>query len=155
MTDPILATWQTHCLHTQTFIGGIPVEGLAIKLGRGRTAGAMLAHLHNNRLAWLEPAAPDLAKNLSKIPKDQTEDKDLLLTSLAESGQGLEVLLTRSLSTAGSTPVKVKAFGGSPVAFMAYLIAHEFYHFGEVGILLSEAGIKLDNRIAYGIWEWK
>lgn len=150
MSDPILSTWQTHCKHTQTFVGDIPAEGLAAKLGKGRTAGAMLAHLHNNRLDWLQPAAPDLAQALTKIPKEQTGDQVLLLTSLDASGQAVDTLLSRSLASG-----KVKAFGGPPAAFMAYLIAHEFYHFGEVGILLGEAGIQLDNKVAYGIWEWK
>ena len=150
MTDPILSTWHTHCKHVQTFISGIPDEGLAAKLAKGRTAGAMLAHLHNNRLDWLQPAAPDLAQSLSKIPKDRTGDKGNLLASLAASGEAIHSLLDRGLESG-----KVKAFGGTPAAFMAYLIAHEFYHFGEVGILLGEAGMMLENKVAYGIWEWK
>ncbi len=150
MTDPILTTWQTHCQHTQTFTGGLPPEGLAATLGTGRTAGAMLAHLHNNRLDWLQPAAPDLAQNLAKIPKEQTGDPALLLASLTASGAAVATLLARSLETG-----KVKAFSGTPTAFLAYLIAHEYYHFGEVGILLGAAGIKLGNTVAYGIWEWK
>jgi uncharacterized damage-inducible protein DinB len=150
MSDSILNAWQTHCQHVQTFLTGIPDAGLAAKLGKGRTAGAMLAHLHNNRLDWLQPAAPDLAQTLTKIPKDQTGDKALLLTSLAASGEAVQALLARSLETG-----KVKAFGGAPAAFMAYLVAHEYYHFGEVGVLLGEMGIKLENKVAYGIWEWK
>jgi uncharacterized damage-inducible protein DinB len=150
MTDPILSTWQTHCKHTQTFISGISAQGLAAKFVKGRTAGSMLAHLHNNRLDWLQPAAPDLSQTLTKIPKNETEDQALLLSSLAASGPAIETLLSRSLDSG-----KVKAFGGSPTSFMAYLIAHEFYHFGEVGILLGETGIKLDNKAAYVIWEWK
>lgn len=150
MSDSILTTWQTHSKHVQAFIGGIPQEGLAAKLGKGRTVGAMLAHLHNNRLDWLQPAAPDLAQALPKIPKDQTGDKGTLLASLAASGETVHSLLGRELESG-----RVKAFGGAPAAFMAYLIAHEFYHFGEVGVLLGEAGIKLESKITYGLWEWK
>ena len=150
MPDPILTTWQIHCKHVQTFVGGIPDAGLAAKLGKGRTAGAMLTHLHNNRLDWLQPAAPDLSQSLVKIPKDQAGDKALLLASLTASGDSVAALLARGLETD-----KVKAFGGPPAAFMAYLIAHEYYHFGEVGILLGETGLKLENKVTYGIWEWK
>jgi uncharacterized damage-inducible protein DinB len=110
----------------------------------------MLSHLHNNRLDWLQPAAADLAQSLAQIAKEQSANPDLLDASLDASGAAIATLLERSLPAG-----KVKAFGGAPAAFMAYLIAHEYYHFGEVGILLGEVGIKLDNQVAYGIWEWK
>ena len=38
---------------------------------------------------------------------------------------------------------------------MSSLIAHEFYHFGEIGILLGETGVKMDAHVVYGLWEWK
>jgi len=149
MTDFIISTWQTHCRHIQTYIKGIPAEGLAIKLGRGRTVGAILAHLHNNRLDWLKPSAPDLAENLIKITKDAHHRHDGLIDSINVSGQAIEALLIRGLGIG-----KIKAVGGSPIAFMSYMIAHDFYHLGEIGILLGEAGIKIDSKIAYGLWEW-
>jgi uncharacterized damage-inducible protein DinB len=37
---------------------------------------------------------------------------------------------------------------------MGYLISHESYHRGEIGIILTQAGYKLDQKIAYGMWEW-
>ena len=34
------------------------------------------------------------------------------------------------------------------------MIAHDGYHWGEIGIALHEFGHPLDRKVAYGMWEW-
>jgi uncharacterized damage-inducible protein DinB len=50
---------------------------------------------------------------------------------------------------------KVKAFGSSSSSFMGYLIEHEFYHLGGIGILLGESEHKLSKEVQVGLWEWR
>ena len=38
--------------------------------------------------------------------------------------------------------------------FVAYLVAHEAYHWGEVGVLLAQQGERLPRELAYGLWDW-
>jgi uncharacterized damage-inducible protein DinB len=47
-----------------------------------------------------------------------------------------------------------KGFKPHPVAFVGYLIAHESYHQGDVGVRLTASGHRLGNKVAYGMWEW-
>jgi hypothetical protein len=63
---------------------------------KGRTVGEQFAHLHNVRLMWLKPAAPDLLKGLNKIEKEQAGDKKLLSESLIDSGEAIKTLLAKS-----------------------------------------------------------
>ena len=35
-----------------------------------------------------------------------------------------------------------------------YLIAHESYHHGEIGVALAQLGHPLDKKAAFGMWEW-
>jgi uncharacterized damage-inducible protein DinB len=49
---------------------------------------------------------------------------------------------------------KVEGFRRSPTAFLGYLIAHESYHHGEIGVMLDLGGHKLDDKIAAGMWDW-
>ena len=49
---------------------------------------------------------------------------------------------------------KVKSFKRSPETFLGYLIAHEGYHQGEIGMVLAQTGHRLPKEVAYGIWEW-
>ncbi len=152
MSKPIVEAWQTHCRLNQNFLDHIPAEGLGVKLGgRGRTVGAIIAHMHNNRLAWLEPGAPDLYAGQSKVKREQTGDKDALLAALAASGTAVAGWLARSLENGG----KVKGFGGQAASFLGYLIAHESYHHGEIGLILGQTGFPLDKTAAYGLWQWR
>ncbi len=152
MSDPIVEAWQTHCRLNQAYVNNIPDEALAAKMGvRGRTVGAILAHMHNNRLAWMQPGAPDLYQTVSKVQRDQTGDKALLLNALTASGTAVADWLARSLENGG----KVKGFGGQAASFMAYLVAHESYHHGEIGIILAQTGFPLDKTAAYGLWQWQ
>jgi len=151
MNDPIVEAWQTHCRLSHDFLNHISAEGLEAKLGRGRSVGAIIAHMHNNRLAWLEPGAPDLYAGQSKIKREQTGDKAVLLDSLAASGTAVADWLARSLENGG----KVKGFGGQAASFLGYLVAHESYHHGEIGLILGQAGFPLDKTAAYGLWRWR
>jgi uncharacterized damage-inducible protein DinB len=41
-----------------------------------------------------------------------------------------------------------------PGRTVGYLCAHEGYHRGEIGVILHQAGDKLDQKTAFGLWEW-
>ncbi|MDQ6694251.1 MAG: hypothetical protein M3014_07495 [Chloroflexota bacterium] len=49
---------------------------------------------------------------------------------------------------------KIKGFKPHAVAFLGYMIAHESYHHGEIGLLLGQMGHPLDKKVAYGLWKW-
>lgn len=152
MSDPIINAWHTHGRLQHAFLQAIPEASLAAKLGgKGRSIGAIYAHIHHNRLAWLEPAAPDLLAGLAKMSKEQTADKTAVAQALAASEQAIAALLGRSLQAGG----KVKGFGGHAAHFLGYMIAHDSYHQGEIGIILAQTGFKPDNQTAYGLWNWK
>lgn len=63
-----------------------------------------------------------------------------------QSGQVIEQLLE-----AGFESGKIKGFKPHPSAFLGYLISHESYHRGEIGIILTQTGTPLDDKILYGM----
>lgn len=150
MQDSLIETWQVHCRLNRLLAESIPAEALAsVPAARGRSVGAMLAHIHQARMMWLEVAAPDLAAPLTRVSKEQNTDKELLLQALAASAQGIEELLLRSLTSG-----KIKGFKRPPAVFLGYLIAHDAYHHGEIAMTLTQSGHPLDKSVSYGIWEW-
>ncbi len=150
MDDAWIETWTINnrmVLYVFDAIAPDALEG--VSASKGRSVGAMFVHLHTVRLMWLEVAAPELMGGLSKIAKENVTDKKLLRRSLEQSGHAVEVLLTKGIATG-----KIKGFKRSPAAFMGYAIAHEGYHLGEVGMTLKQSGQPLDQKTAYGMWEW-
>lgn len=148
MTDPILETWQIHARINLYVLDAIAPEAFAAEgPKKGRSFVGMLAHIHNVRLLWLKSAAPELLNGLEKLADDA--DRATLHAALAASAAAIEQLLEKSLPTG-----KVKGFKPHAAAFVGYLIAHESYHLGEIGVALAQAGFPLDRKTAFGMWEW-
>lgn len=155
MENDVIGTWRFHTDLTLKLLDWVPEDGLMAtgKVG-GRTVAAQFAHIHTARRMWLEAAAPDLLTGVDKIPTRSKADKaaiskERLHRQLTASANAIETLLERSL-TSGS----VKNFKGSAVRFLAYLIAHESYHWAEIGIILNESGLPLDRDRQHQLWQW-
>ncbi|HEX8597455.1 MAG TPA: DinB family protein [Chloroflexia bacterium] len=152
METQILDTWRIHNRINLYLLDAIAPEALqGTPPGmKGRSVGEAFAHMHNVRLMWLESAAPDLMPGLTKLEKTQAADKEALRQALTASGEAIETLLQRGMSAGG----KIKGFKPHAVAFMGYLVSHESHHRGEIGLLLSQMGHRLDKKVDYGMWEW-
>ena len=152
MIEQVIDSWHIHTRIIFYLLDAIPEEALAgVSASKGRSVGQMFAHVHNVRLMWLESAAPTLMAGLSKIPADSPDNlsKAALKSALEASTDVIEKLLQQAFEAG-----KVKGFKPHPMAFYSYLIAHEWYHVGEIGMTLTQAGHKLDKKIAFGLWEW-
>jgi uncharacterized damage-inducible protein DinB len=154
--EQLLETWLIHNRVNLYMLDGIQAAALTgTSVSGGRSVGAIFAHIHNIRLAWIEPATPHLMKSLTKIPTRSKTDlaaisKDLLHEYLVYSGTAVELLLRESLPKD-----RVKGTKLHPPAFMGYLISHESHHRGEIELILSQCGYPLEDEISYGMWEWE
>ncbi|HUP28516.1 MAG TPA: DinB family protein [Chloroflexia bacterium] len=151
MDEQLLDTWSIHSRIGPYVLQSLPDEALGSMAGRkGRSVGEMFAHIHNVRLMWLQASAPDLMAGLSKIEKGDAGSKEVLLQSLEGSSRAILALLEQGTKSGG----KIKGFKPHVTAFLAYLVAHEAYHAGEIGVVLGQSGHPLDKKVAYGMWEW-
>ena len=151
MSDALVETWNIHNRIHLYELDALDANALAgVSLSKGRSVGEMFAHIHNVRLDWLKASAPELAAGLEKIAKENATDKTTLRNSLTASGEAIARLIETSIARGG----KVKGFKPHVTAFVGYLISHESYHRGEIGIALAQSGNPLDKKIAYGMWEW-
>lgn len=150
-SDALIETWNIHNRINLYMLDAIKPDALAgVSLSKGRSVGAEFAHMHNVRLDWLQAAAPDLIEGIRKIEKEAAEDKARIKKSLKESGEAIAELIAASVAAGG----RVKGFKPHVTAFVGYLISHESYHRGEIGIILTQAGNPLDKKTSYGMWEW-
>jgi uncharacterized damage-inducible protein DinB len=106
--------------------------------------------MHNVRLLWLKSAAPALLEGLNKLETKAVPDKRKLRQAIESSGHAIESLLRQAMAAGG----KVKGFKPHAVAFLGYLISHESHHRGQAGWALKASGRPLDQKTAFGLWEW-
>jgi uncharacterized damage-inducible protein DinB len=150
VADQLLDTWHIHNRIHLFLLDALSPDALRGKLSSGgRDVAHQFAHVHDVRLMWLKAAAPDLLGDLPKLGDVPEPDHVQLSTALEASSQAIHALLERGLETG-----RVKSFKPHPVAFVGYLISHESYHRGEIGLALTQSGHPLPNKVAYGLWEW-
>ncbi len=150
MDDHLGETWAIHNRINLYLLDAISEESLELALPKCRTVFDQFAHVHNVRLMWLKSAAPELLDSLEKLETNKGGTKALLRTALDASGQAIENLLRKAIAAGG----KVKGFKPHATAFLGYLISHESHHRGQIGWTLKQSGRPLDQKTAFGLWEW-
>ena len=147
--EALLETWRINDRINRYLLEAIPPEALSTPLTKGKSVGANFTHIHNVRLMWLKASAPDLHATKTKFEKDPP-DHATLAARLTESGAAIEELVRRAETPDG----RIKGFKPHAAGFVGYLIAHESFHRAMAEIALRQAGIAIDDKSAYGAWEW-
>jgi uncharacterized damage-inducible protein DinB len=114
---------------------------------KGRDIASMVAHIHNVRLMWLKAAG------VTAIPKKLDPDavsKPQAIQALEESWKAVEDTLRTSLNGDG----RIKGFKPDVASFLAYLVAHDAHHRGQITMLARQVGHPISQSVMFGLWEW-
>jgi uncharacterized damage-inducible protein DinB len=148
--DSLLAAYATNNRINAFLIRSVPDAAwrAAPPGGKGRTIASITAHLHNVRLMWLK----SVGKNESapaKLEGDSVSKEDAI-SALEESWRVLDEVLRDSLRADG----RIKGFKPDAGSFVAYLIAHDAHHRGQISMLARYLGHPVSQSAMYGLWEW-
>lgn len=116
--------------------------------GKGRDIASIFAHMHNVRLMWLKSAVTD-----GRIPAKldgHVFTKQDANRALEESWRVMNDLLRDALATGG----RIKGFKPDAYRFLAYLLAHDAHHRGQISMLARQIGHPLSKSANFGMWEW-
>jgi hypothetical protein len=150
----LLDQWRTHEAVNRLLLDGIPDAGLsAIPLlktglpGKGRDVARVFGHCIDVRMSLMRKAEVAAAGGFKGFDKGCTPTRDDIEDALGASSRAVELRLTTALE-------KGEAIRGrGPWNFVAYLIAHESHHRGQIMLALKQNGVTLPDAVKWGIWE--
>jgi uncharacterized damage-inducible protein DinB len=148
----LVDTWRTNSRVTAFLFENLPDEVWSEQVpGAPRRTVRMIAgHIHNCRCTWIKMlgrkhgiAAP-LPVDRHRVTRRQ------LLPALERSSRGIVQLLELGVDRGG----KLSGFPPDVVHFMAYHVAHEGHHRGQIVMLARQLGHRLPGEVTAGLWQW-
>jgi uncharacterized damage-inducible protein DinB len=114
--------------------------------GKGRTIAALVSHIHKVRLMWMQAA------RLKDIPAEL--DKTASIADAKEALAASDAAVRDWLTPILNGNAKISGFKPDAWAFVAYLIAHEAHHRGQILLVARQLGYPVNQKTSYGLWEW-
>jgi uncharacterized damage-inducible protein DinB len=160
LADTLLAGWRTNSRVTSYLIERLPDALLDVRLPAAphRTVRMVAAHLHNARSRWIRTLGQEHGIVAPALVDRRNVARRELLAALRRSGRGLEALLELGLANGGRVPPsKGYVWRNLPLDVghvLAYFVAHEGHHRGQIVMVAREAGRRLPREVLDGLWQW-
>jgi uncharacterized damage-inducible protein DinB len=159
LADAVIATWKTNNRVTVFLFENLPSElwPTTIPGTSRRTVRTIAGHIHNARCMWIKMLGQRHGIRVPKRVSLPTVTRKELLPALAQSSRGIVELLALGISHGGKIPASGVAWLNLPVDVvhvLAYFVAHEGHHRGQIVMLARQTGHRLPSEITAGLWQW-
>ena len=159
LADAVVATWKTNDRVTAFLLENLPSElwSMLVPGIPRRNVRTIAGHIHNARCMWIKMVGRRHGIRIPKRVSLQTVTREELLPALERSSRGVLELLELGIKRGGRIPASGVAWLNLPpdvVHVLAYLIAHEGHHRGQIVMLARQTGHRLPREITTGLWLW-
>jgi len=158
----LVESWAVNECMNQTVLEHLDPAAWRATFGKVRSIAAIVTHMHNVRRKWLRLSAPHI-----KLPAaiDRARcTREQAIAALAESANGCAGMIADALAdSASGAPGRVRSFvrdgwarpWAAGAEMVAYMIAHEAHHRGQICMLAHQLGLPLSAKATSGMWAWE
>lgn len=160
-SEAVLDAWRINDRATRFLVEHIPAKLWtgALPTSPRRTVRSIAVHIHNSRRMWIKGLGAGAGTSLPASVDRLKASPEEVSVALETSGARVLHLLEAGLENGGDFPGVSSRFiwGAWPrnvVLFLAYAVAHEAHHRGQVLVVARALDQRLPARVVSGLWQW-
>jgi len=156
--EALLNTWKTNNRTTIFLIERLPADLWNEKIpGQPRrTVGMIASHIHNSRCSWIKSIGKEQTVKTPARVDLYRAGRNEVVAALSRSSQAMLKLFSASIDNGGKLPSKPAwlNFPNDVAHFLAYFVAHEGHHRGQIIMLARLLNHRLPREVTDGMWQW-
>lgn len=157
VTERLIQAWRTNNRATIYLIERLPgaVWASDVPGVPRRTVRMIGAHVHNSRCGWIKAlGARDGIRPPRHVDRYRVTPGQLV-RALARSSDGIVALIELGAAAGGRVPRSTwQNFPTDLAHFVAYFVAHEAHHRGQLILIARQLGHRLPRELTGGVWQW-
>jgi len=153
----VVAAWRTNQKVTTYLIERLPRElwSMPVPGSPRRTVRMIAAHLHNSRCRWIKAMGSQAGIVAPPFVDLRRVSPLALVRALALSSESMIRLIELGASRGGRIPRSTwQNFPTDIEHFLAYFVAHEAHHRGQLVLIARVLGRSLPKDVTNGLWQW-
>lgn len=156
----VLDAWSTNNRVTTFLVENLPPALWASRASQGsfRSVRAIAAHLHNSRRRWIKTLGEEHGIPVPNRVDPARVTRAGLVAALNRSSRGIVRLLILGADRGGHLPDSAAyVWRNLPLDVghvLAYFVAHEGHHRGQIVMLARQMGQRLPRAATDGLWQW-
>jgi uncharacterized damage-inducible protein DinB len=160
LRETFLAAWRTNSRVTALLVEHLPAPlwDMPVPGAPRRTVRMIAGHFHNSRSRWIRTLGQAHGVVVPALVDRRKVTRRELLSALKRSSKGIEALLELGIASGGVVPPsKAYVWRNLPLDVghvLAYFVAHEAHHRGQIVMLARQLGHRLPRQATDGLWQW-
>src|SRR5256885_14598984 len=158
--EMLLDAWRTNNRVTIFLIEHLPRElwGATVPGAPRRTVRMIAGHIHNARCMWIKTLGKEHGIEVPEAVDRRRVSQKQLVQALSRSSRGMVSLVTLGCDHGGTIPASASyTWRNLPLDVghvLAYFVAHEGHHRGQIVMLARQLGYRLPAEVTAGLWQW-
>lgn len=157
IVERLVQAWRTSHNATTYLVGHLPVAtwGAGVPGVPRQTVRMIAVHLHNSRCRWINALGRGHAIRPPRLLDRRRATPGELVRALDRSSEGIVALIRLGGASGGKVPRATwQNFPTDLAHFVAYFVAHEAHHRGQLILITRQLGHRLPRDVAGGVWQW-